>query len=388
MLFRGSMFVLLSVTLWAGLCVGCTAENRSPEPMPEASVQENSTPTPAPDADPARRPSRVALFGDRPDQEKVPFENRLITNLCQHSFTIEGLDFDPDIFSAENVLVFASTRNAERPDVYLKRTDGTTLTQLTSDPADDIQPRFSPDGERVVFCSNRGGNWDIWSVRRHGTELTQLTNDPADEVAPSWSPDGSTVAYTVWGRRSHQWEIWTLSLEHPGARRFLAYGMFPAWSPDGKRIAFQRSRERGSRLFSVWTLDLEDGEARRPTEIAHNDAAACIAPAWSPDGSMIVYCTVQRETHEAETDAKTPRHADLWVVELNSGLRVKLTDGSGAAFNPVWASDGRIFFVSPRSGTENIWSLAATVGQYPDDRSQATRVSQAKTNVSVVSEED
>ncbi len=315
-------------------------------------------------SEPPETPSGPSLFGDRPENENVPFENRVIMNLARHSFTTDGLDFDPDACDRLGLLAFASTRNSEHPDVYLKSTDGTALTQLTSDPADDIQPRFSPDGDRVAFCSNRGGNWDIWVTNRDGTEFTQLTHDPGDEVAPCWSPDGTQIAYCAWGHRSHQWEIWTLAAEHPGIRRFLAFGMFPAWSPDAKRLALQRARQRGSHLYSIWTVDLVDGEALHPTEIAHEDAGACIAPSWSPDGAMLVYSVVPAEAAPPARTDGTPTAADLWVVELSSGLRMRLTDGDDPCFNPVWARDGRIFFVSSRSGTENIWSLTTELGSY------------------------
>jgi TolB protein len=319
-------------------------------------------------------PGGPLLFGDAPEMEQAPLGNRLVTNLRQHTFTVEGLDFDPDIDPAGQTLVFASTRHSERAGLYMKAVEGTALTQLTAGPGEDIQPRFSPDGETIAFCSNRSGNWDIWRIGRDGTGLTQLTYGPADELAPSWSPDGTQVVYTVWGQRSHQWELWTLDVERPGVRRFLAYGMFPSWSPDGTRVAFQRARERGSRWFSIWVVDVVDGEARHPTEFAHSDEMACIAPCWSPDGSMLAYCTVRRQAEDGGSE-RAPRGADLWSIELESGLRMKLTDGSVPAFNPVWGPDGRIFFVSSYAGTENIWSLTADLASYARGSAAAPRVS-------------
>ncbi len=304
-------------------------------------------------------PEDVSLFGEHPDSEQTPYENRLLANMTRHTFSAVGRDFDPDLHSDGETLAFASTRNSEHPDIFLKHVDGFAITQLTSDPADDIQPRFSPDGEKVVFCSNRTGNWDIWVVNCDGTELTQLTHDRADEVAPCWSPDGARVAFTVWGRRSRQWEIWLLSVDRPGIRRFLCYGMFPDWSPDGQRITFQRARQRGTRWFSVWAIELVGNEARHPTELAYSNSAACIAPRWSPDGKTIVYCTV-RQTAAAR---KNPEDiaADVWLVDGQTGRRLKLTDGAVSAFNPTWNSTDRIFFVCARSGVENIWSLRTDI---------------------------
>ena len=308
-----------------------------------------------------------ALFGDDPTAEQVPFETRLVTNLRQHSFSTEGLDFDPDLDPSGTTLVFASTRNSEQADLYLKKVEGSALTQLTGDPAADVQPCFSPDGTKVAFCSNRSGNWDIWMINRDGTGLVQLTRDRGDEIAPSWSPNGTQLAYTVWGYRTHQWEIWTLNVEQPATRSFLAHGMFPKWSPDGKRIAFQRARQRGSEWFSVWTIDLVDGEARRPTEVAQSDAAACVSPTWSKDGKMLAYCAVHPKGPTDTTGGRVPSGADVWVVDLATDLRMKLTDDTASAFNPVWGKGDRIFFVSARGGTENIWSLTTELAAYPPE---------------------
>jgi Tol biopolymer transport system component len=261
-------------------------------------------------------------------------------------------------------MVFASTRNSIHPDVYMKQVESTAIVQLTSDPADDIQPHYSPNGEQVVFTSNRSGNWDLWLISRDGTGLRQLTQNPGDEIAPTWSPDGRQVAFSMWSPRQRRWEIWTLSVDQPGVRRFVTYGMFPAWSPDGRKIAFQRARQRGTRWFSVWTVDLVDGEARHPTEIAHNASAACIAPRWSPDGQSLVYCEVRNVAQPVDSDGK-PRppktSADVWVVSLADGIRFKITDSGSASFNPTWCPTDRIYFVSTRQGTENIWSAKPAV---------------------------
>ncbi|MBW7905588.1 MAG: hypothetical protein LC135_03760 [Phycisphaerae bacterium] len=340
--------------LAAAMLAGCAAPDSGRQSGHVGAQGEAATPPEA--SGPAGPGGRAGLmrFGAGGGSDGA-FENRLITNVLQHSFTAHGADFDPHIDAAGQFVVFASTRNSERPDIFMKGVDGYAITQLSSDPADDIQPRFSPDGTRIAFASNRSGNWDVWVIGRDGTELTQLTRDQADEVAPCWSPDGQRIAFCTWGRRSQQWEIWEIGLSEPGVRRFLAFGMFPDWSPDGRFIAFQRARQRDSRWFSIWTIELVGGEVRHPTEVVYSDEAACVAPHWSPDGKRLVYCAITggREGSGAGTTA------DLWAVETISGQRWKLTDGSSPAFNPVWASNERVFFVSPRAGSDNIWSVSA-----------------------------
>ncbi len=352
---------LCAAALLTGAGCQTPARESAAVPIPPSAASEdlNRQRSAAPSLD------SFALFGDDPAGEPLPDDDRTIGNFVRHTFTSDGNDFDPDTDADGKTLAFASTRNSERPDIYLLNLDGVGVTQLNGDPADDIQPRFSPDGKRVVFCSNRTGNWDVWMVDRDGRNVTQLTYDRTDEMSPSWSPDGARLAFSVWGQRSHQWELWVMDVAQPAARRFLAYGMFPAWSPDGHFVAYQRARQRGSRQFSIWTIELIGDEARHPTEVAQGDAVACISPRWSPDGEALIYCTVPIEP---SSPGRPAINADLWTVNLHSGSRVRLTDGASPSFNPVWSRDGHVYYVSARAGSENIWSLASD-----DTRSAAAK---------------
>ena len=223
----------------------------------------------------------------------LPFDGD--SNLAQISFATEGACIDPDVDRTGTWLAFASTMHRKTSDIYIKSVTGKTQTQLTTDPADDAMPSFSPDGKTVAFASNRSGNWDIYAtgISESGRNV-QITNDADHELHPTWSPDGRMVAYCKFGSQSQRWEIWVTDSSNPGVRHFLDYGVFPQWCPDPARnkILFQRSKQRGSRDYSIWTVDYINGQAMHPTEIVSAANAALINPSWSPDGSRIVFVAV------------------------------------------------------------------------------------------------
>ncbi len=277
-------------------------------------------------------------------------------DLRRVTFTAEGADFDPAVDPAGQWVVYASTRHRETSDLYLKRVDGAAITQLTSDSANEIMPVFSPDGKKIAFCSDRAGNWDIYVMDVRGGKAVQITDDATQDIHPSFSPDGKRLVYCSHGSPSGQWEMMVVDLEAPGTKRLIGHGLFPTWSPTQEKIVFQRARQRGTRWFSVWVVELVDGEPMPPTEIAVSANAAVITPDWSPDGEHVVFCTVIDP--DADVSSGTAQ-ADLWMVKANGEGRVRLTSGPFANLQPAWSPDGSILFVSNRSvdGMENIWAL-------------------------------
>jgi TolB protein len=300
---------------------------------------------------------QINEFGELPDRSDVPYFSRAAVSLRQHTFIQEGSDFDPNLSPNGDRMVFASTRHNEMPDLYIKSVDGVAVTQLTSDPAADVQPAFSPDGSYVAFASNRTGNWDIWIVAVDGQQPIQVTSGEADDIHPSWSPDGTQLVYCSLPAKSGQWELWVADAASDAAKRFIGYGLFPEWSPIGDTILYQRARERGSRWFSIWTIELIDGEPRYPTEIAASPDFAMISPSWSRDGKMVAYTTRVPPADAPDTMDSDLGQADVWVVNADGHSRVRLTDGHTVNYGSAWSRGGRVFFTSSREGFETIWSL-------------------------------
>lgn len=309
-------------------------------------------------------------------------------NLKQVTFASAGVDMDPALDPTGQWVLFASTRHRSTPDIYLQKIDGTAVQQITHDPAADRMPALSPDGRHIAFASNRSGNWDIYLTDRNGSQPIQLTSDSTEEIHPSFSPDGSKLVYCTYGSQSGQWEMVVIDVDNPASKRFIGFGLFPQWSPVENKIVFQRARQRGTRWFSVWTIDYENGEGLRPTELAASSNAGAITPHWSPDGKHVVFCTV---LNPDEVDTSTPPQADIWMMAADGSERVNLTHNRFANTQPVWSPNGAIYFVSNRGSaeTQNVWSIkpdasirvAATAGRPASVRQAATSPQQSTEQV-------
>lgn len=302
----------------------------------------------------------VNVFGEiGSDVVNVPSQLGGQAGFQQQTFLDEGHDAAVSVCPAGEWMVFASTRHSEKPDLYLQRTGGLSVIQLTADAAEDAYPSFSPDGKQIAFCSARAGNWDIYLTDVDGKNVVQVTSGPMQDIHPSFSPDGTKLVYCSMGGKSGQWEIWTVDLAS-NAKQMIGFGLFPVWSPERgvDRVTFQRARQRGSRWFSVWTLEIADGEARRLTEVAVSANAALVSPSWSPDGKKLTFASIVEPASPGDASGKPGRQQDIWVVNVDGSGRHRITDGKGTNVEPFWATNDRIFFISDRGGVEAVWSAS------------------------------
>lgn len=278
--------------------------------------------------------------------------------LTQITFATEGADFDPRISRDGQTLVYSSTQHRATADLYIKKVGSRAVTQITNDPSNHVMPALSPDGKRIAFASDRNGTWQLFVMGAAGGRAIQLSPDNACDLHPTWSPDGKKLAFCRLGTVSGRWEMWVVDSNNPSSAEFIGYGMFPVWCPVAgtgengtDKIAYQRGKERGDRAFGLWTVDYKPGFVSSPTEIVSGANAAAINPNWSPDGQFIAYATVK----PGHTDSS----AGVWIVAADGSVSVNLTGGAGGCsdMSPWWSKDGRVYFVSDRSGHDNIWSV-------------------------------
>ena len=173
-------------------------------------------------------------------------------------------------------------------DIYVMNADGNNVKRLTSTPASDRDPAWSPDGRRIVFSSTRddvGGsgefvNAELYVMNADGTAQTRITNDPGVDHQAAWSPDGTSIAFR---RASCEFNciphIYKVAPDGSGLTQLTNGGdRMPNWAPDGSKIVFER--EVGGAHF--FTMN-PDGSQQSIISGEHS------GPAWSPNGLRIAY---------------------------------------------------------------------------------------------------
>lgn len=363
--YRGGA-LLVALAAAGGLALaGCqqhratVAQRPAPEPQPV-------TPSVAP---------QLSLFGDEGwsdfadlPADPIPSDSlRDSADVARVTFAEEGADFDPAISADGAFMVFASTQHHHNPDLYLKASGSTILTQLTSDPARDVMPAISPDGEWIAYASDRTLDWNIYVMPRSGGRPAQITWESAAELHPSWSPDGTKLAYSKLGQTSGRWEIWISEVANTSTPQFVGYGLFPEWCPragtgpaGGDLLLYQRSAERGDRAFGIWLTELKDGKVSSPSQLIASPSVAYINPTWSPDGRYVVFASVGDPHSVRSATAHAAHDSDLWMMAADGSTIVSLTNGPSSDLLPTWGNDGRIYFVSTRTGRDNVWSMDAS----------------------------
>jgi TolB protein len=124
---------------------------------------------------------------------------------------------------------------------------GSNVHQLTDHPGSDGWPVFSPDGQIILFVSNRNNSYDLYAMNTDGTDVTQLTDTPEYENYPVYSPDGKKIAFI--SKNGKEFEICIMNSDGTQRRTLVpqqwivddtfidSYGVL-VWSPDGKELAF------------------------------------------------------------------------------------------------------------------------------------------------------
>jgi Tol biopolymer transport system component len=146
----------------------------------------------------------------------------------------------------------------------------------------DLHPQVSPDGRRVAFASNRSGSYEVWVSDRDGRGATRLTDFGGTFTStPRWSPDGQSLVFTA--RPEGQADLYTIGVEGAVPRRLTTEAsdeMAAGWSSDGQWVYFSSNR---SGAWEVWKVPAGGGAAEQVTR------RGGFGPQASPDGRFLYY---------------------------------------------------------------------------------------------------
>jgi Tol biopolymer transport system component/tRNA A-37 threonylcarbamoyl transferase component Bud32 len=219
-------------------------------------------------------------------------------------------------------LTFDSDRTGNQ-DIFRMALPRGETEQLTSDPADDFQPQWSPDGREIGFHTFRSGNRDLYVMSATGGEQRAVVATAATERDAGWSPDGARMSYAsdATGRS----EIYTIPRQGTGWGKPTQLtrngGIFPFWSPDGRSILYGWTRG-----VVVMPADGGAGSPLPMTGPLAGKASDPFAYAWGPD-SRHVFIVVPSDTAPFQT---------LWSVPLDGA-----TPRPVLVFDDPYATFGR-----------------------------------------------
>lgn len=308
-----------------------------------------------------------------------------------------------------------------RSNIYLASTEGGEPRQFTSGQKSDTSPRWSPDGSKLAFVSDRGSEKQVYVMPMSGGEAAQVTKMRHGAGSPVWSPDGARIAFSASvdmddkpedyekildqkakealekkrkeepvivtrlkvksdmamglidpRRRSH---VFVIDAEGKGPAVDITPGEFdsgsPAWSPCGESIAFASNRRPDADYepwFSdIWVVPAEGGEPRKITK----SEGPSRSPKWTRDGKHLIY-----DGHKMEFGG--PTLARLWKIPSEGGEPVCLTASfdrsigdscsgdsklGGGDNGPALSPDGKtIYFLASDHGRTSLYEVPADGG--------------------------
>ena len=202
---------------------------------------------------------------------------------------------------------------------------------------------YSPNGNKVIFFGNVGGDFEIWIADADGGDAHAITTNAVQDRDPSWSPDGDQIVFSRSG---------DLSVMDPDGTNFSVIrpsfnAVRPVWSPNGQRIAFTEDTGSSDDILSI----KPDGSGEKV--LAHSDTGEVMGD-YSPDGKHIVY----HRSYGSGANAIFHMNAD------GTKRKAFIVAGGTDLIFPRYSSNGKkLFYNKPSAVTEDIWIARASDGK-------------------------
>lgn len=214
--------------------------------------------------------------------------------------------------SPDGDTIYFVSRKDGGMDIYSMNLRGRGLRRLTQGIGSNYAPELSPTDERLVFANNGNG---IWVMRADGNNPHPITT--RDDIDPTWSPDGDRIAFA--SSRSGARQLFVMDKDGSNIEQLTDLnnmGGRSTWSPNGQYIAFYRGPAGDHNIFIV---NVETKEVTRLTNGGDN-----LGPSWSPDGNWIAFTSFRDGNNE------------IYIMRPDgSGVR-RLTDNPISDWQPRW----------------------------------------------------
>jgi eukaryotic-like serine/threonine-protein kinase len=228
------------------------------------------------------------------------------------------------------VLHSAAVRENLRQTFLPEKSDVSGSIWFTRGNSIDRQPVYSPDGERILFCSNRSGNLDLWEHSIKNGALRRITEDTTEDWDPAYTRDGKKI---IWSSgRSGQFEIWMTNVDGSSAHQITHDGVDaenPTITPDGQWIVYNSYNQKGP---GVWKIHPDGSGAARLV------SGVTAWPEVSPDGHYAAYVWYQ-ESFLLDS------FCYIRIVEVSTGkqipFEIKCINGANIGGRVRWMPDGR-----------------------------------------------
>jgi TolB protein len=216
----------------------------------------------------------------------------------------------------------------------------------------DMWPAWSPDGRRIVFASDRTGDWEIYILTLGESQARRLTNAPGRDAHPAFSPDGKTIAFQSPREEEGHTNLYLMNTDGTNQRRITSHEGFagvPVYSPDGKQLAYQWTTD--IKDYQGWRLMMTAPSPGAPTRALTDGKANDQVPNWSPNGKRLVFFSDRTGVDQLYT--MSPAGEDVR----------RLTTGPAADRSAAHSPDGKsIAFLSEREGKPGAVFLMAADG--------------------------